>query len=160
MDKQLLVYVALGVFVWAILGSAVAAYFYAQYNIYRGEYVELADQLSMISMKVNILLSYSNREVWYNSTLLPIGSTAFTALNFTTEEVNYTDYGGELGILVTSISGVANNSTHGWFYWYWSPEGSEWTLPNYSSAKHILHEGDTIAYTYANYAVWPPPPPT
>jgi hypothetical protein len=160
LDKQLLIYVTLGVFVWAITGSAVAAYFYTQYNVYREEYVGLTGQLSMISMKVDVLLSYSNRKVWYNSTLLPLGSTAFTALNFTTEEMNYTDYGGELGILVTSINGVTNNSTHGWFYWRWNPESSEWTLPNYSAAKHILHQGDTVAYAYANYAEWPPPPPT
>ncbi len=160
MDKQLLVYLALGVLVWAILGSAVAAYFYAQYRIYREEYLGLTDQLSTISMKVNVLLSYGNRKVWYNSTLLPLGSTAFAALNFTTEEMNYTDYGEELGILVTSINGVTNNSTHGWFYWHWSLQSSEWTLPSYSSTKYILHEGDTIAYAYVNYAEWPPPPPT
>jgi hypothetical protein len=160
LDKQHFIYVALGVFVWAILGTVVAAYFYTQYNVYRGEYVDLANQLNNVSMKANILLSYGNgTRVWYNDTFLPLGSTAFTALNFTVDYLNYTDY-GELGTLVTSINGVANNSTHGWLYWNWDSESTEWILPSYSSADYLLHEGDTIAYTYVYYVEWPPPTPT
>jgi len=109
---------------------------------------------------VNILVSYGNgTKIWYNNTALPVGSTAFTAI-LAISNVKYTDYGGELGILVTSINSVANNSTHGWLYWYWDAEKSEWTLPEYSCAKYILHRGDTIAFTYVNYLTWPPPSPT
>lgn len=129
-------------------------------------YNDLADQLSRnmenisavlegTSLRVNILLSYGNgTKTWHNGTVLPLGATAFTAVFSITDEINYTDYGGELGILVTSINRVANNSTHGWFYWYWDLETSQWILPNYSCAKYILHRGDTIAFTYANYMEW------
>lgn len=121
----------------------------------------ISNMLEGISLKANILISYSNgTKVWYNNTVLPLGSTAFTAIYFIADDINYTDYGGELGILVTSINGVDNNSTHGWFYWYWNSESSEWVLPNYSCAKHILHKGDTIAFAYASYMEWPPSPPT
>ncbi len=135
-------------------------------------YNDLADQLSKnmenisvmleaTSLRVNILLGYGNgTKTWYNNTVLPLGATAFTAVFSITDEINYTDYGGELGILVTSINRVANNSTHGWFYWYWNTETSQWILPNYSCAKHILRRGDVIAFTYANFMEWSPPTPT
>ena len=117
--------------------------------------------LDGMSLKVNILLSYNTESmVWHNDTVLPLGATAFTAIFSVADEINYTDYGGTLGILVTSIDGVINNDTHGWLYWHWIPADSEWTFPLESSAKYILRKGDTIAFTYANYAEWPPQPPT
>lgn len=122
---------------------------------------DISTVLEGISLKVNILLSYGNgTKVWYNNTVLPLGSIAFTTIYSVADDINYTDYGGELGILVTSINGVTNNLTHGWFYWYWDSGNSEWALPNYSCAKHILHREDTIAFTYASYIEWPPPTPT
>lgn len=220
MEKRLFIYVVLGVLVWAVLGTIVAAYYLVQYQIYQSEYNnivnqiitynsvvnnlasqftsydnlsnkldaynnltnDLADQLASynnqverlgadvegistmlegISLKANMLLSYGNgTKIWQNNTVLPLGSTAFTAIYYIAETINYTDYGGELGILVTSINCVANNSTHGWFYWYWNSGSSKWTLPSYSCAKHILHRGDTIAFTYTSYMEWPPPTPT
>jgi hypothetical protein len=172
MERKRFTYVTLGVLVWAILVTTVAAYYFVQYNTYRSEYNTLIDQLATnvgdisttlggISLKANILLNYGNgTTIWHNNTVLPLGTTAFTAVFSVVDEVNYTDYGGELGILVTSINGVTNNSTHGWFYWYWNSESAEWMLPSYSSAKYILHRGETIAFTYADYMEWPPPSPT
>jgi hypothetical protein len=149
----------LALLVWAISGTIVAGYYFAQYSAYQKEYENLASEIESILL-VNILISYGNgTKIWYNNTALPPGSTAFKAI-LATANVNYTDYGGELGILVTSINGVANNSTHGWFYWAWDAENSEWTLPNVGASQYILHRGDTIAWTYESYAEWPPPPPT
>ena len=109
---------------------------------------------------VNVLVSYGNgTKIWYNKTALPLDSTAFKAI-LAVADVNYTDYGGELGILVTSINGLTNNSTHGWFYWYWDSGNSMWVLPEYSCAKYILHRDDVIAFTYESYSTWPPPQPT
>jgi len=181
LEKRTFTYVALALLVWAISGTVVAGYYFIQYNTYQNEYKSLANEfntlsgaldgfssnlgditevLESISLKVNILLSYGNgTKIWRNNTALPLASTAFTAI-LAIADIKYTDYGGELGILVTSINGVANNSTHGWLYWYWNAEKSEWTLPEYSCAKYILHRGDTIAFTYLNYITWPPPSPT
>ncbi len=184
MEKRTFTYVVLALLVWAISGTIIAGYYFVQYNVYQNEYEKLASELNTLSgavvdlsetfsatigdlseimestsLKVNILLSYSNgTKIWYNSTVLPLGSTAFTAI-LAIADIKYTDYGGELGILVTSINGLASNSTHGWLYWYWDNENSEWILPEYSSAKYILHRGDTIAFTYESYMTWPPPPP-
>lgn len=172
MEKKPSIYIILGVLVWSILGTIVASYYFVQYEFYRGEYNNLVDQLNTnagdisiilegISLKADVLLNFGNgTKVWQNSTVLPLGSTAFTAIYYIADNMNYTDYGGELGILVTSINGVSSNSTHGWFYWYWDSESTEWMLPNHSCAKHILHRGDTVAFAYANYMKWPPPTPT
>jgi len=188
LEKRTFTYVALALLVWAISGTVVAGYYFIQYNTYQNEYKSLANEfntlsgalagfstnlnnlssdlgnvtevLESISLKVNIILSYGNEtKIWKNDTALPLASTAFTAI-LAIADIKYKDYGGELGILVTSINGVANNSTHGWLYWYWDAENSEWILPEYSCAKYILHRGDTIAFTYVSYVTWPPPPPT
>jgi len=172
LEKRAFTYVVLGVLVWAILGTIVASYYFLQYDSYQREYKALIDLLGSdiegmsnllegISLEANILLSYGNEtKVWYNNTVLPLGSTAFTAIYYLAESINYTDYGGELGILVTSINGVADNSTHGWLYWQWDPQYSMWMFPQYSSAKYILHKGEVIAFTYSSYMQWPPPAPT
>ena len=116
--------------------------------------------LEGISLTADILITYGNgTKIWRNSTVLPLGATAFTAIYFVAREINYTDYGGDFGILVTSVDGLTSNSTHGWLYWTWNLGTSTWTLPNYSCAKHILHRGDVLAFTYANYMEWPPQPP-
>jgi hypothetical protein len=181
--------VILALLVWAICGTAIAGYYSTQYNTYQNEYNNLlaeinlfsraienltgamgnvtgsmgnlSDVMSSLSLRVNILVSYGNgTRTWFNNTALPLGTTAFTALRLVTSDVNYTDYGGNLGILVTSINGLANNPTlgRGWFFWSEPAETTTWTLPNYSCAQLILHREDTIAFTYQSYNPWPTSP--
>ncbi|UCD96391.1 MAG: hypothetical protein JSV35_07875 [Candidatus Bathyarchaeota archaeon] len=122
---------------------------------------DVRSTLEGVALKVNVLLGFdAESKMWFNDTTLPLGATAFTGIYSISDSINYTDYGGELGILVTSINDVTNNATHGWFYWQWIPTDSQWILPSYSSAKYILRKGDTIAFTYVSYADWPPNPPT
>jgi hypothetical protein len=159
LEKRTFTYIALGLLVWAISGTVVAGYYLGQYNTYQNEYESLASEMESILL-VNILVSYGNgTKTWYNNTALPLGSTAFKAI-LAIADVEYTDYGEELGILVTSINSVVGNTTHGWLYWGWNAENSNWELPEYSASKYILHRGDTIAFTYESYMSWPPPPPT
>jgi hypothetical protein len=183
LEKKHFVYVALFMLTLAILGSTAAAYYFVQSSIYRDEYASLVDQiadnldrmqedsenlsavaqrlLEGISVEANILLGYGNGTVnWENNTRFPLGSTAFTAVNSVAREVEYVDYGGELGILVTSINSVGSNGTHGWFYWHFDADNLTWALPEYSCAKHFVHRGDTIAFTYSSFEEWPPPTPT
>jgi hypothetical protein len=160
--------------VWAISGTATAGYYFTQYNIYQKEYRNLtndfnalsgtlgnlSDVLESISLRISILVSYGNEtKIWHNNTALPVGSTAFTAI-LALADTRYKDYGGELGILVTSVDSLASNSTHGWFYWSRNTEESTWALPEYSCAKYILHRGDIIAFAYESYMTWPPPNPS
>lgn len=177
----------LALLVWAICGTAIAGYYSTQYNTYQNEYNNLLDEINVLSraienltgtmvnvtgsvgnlsdvmnslsLRVNILVSYGNgTRTWFNSTALPLGTTAFTALRLVTSDVNYTDYGGNLGILVTSINGLANSPTLGWFFWCEPAETTTWTSPNYSCAQLILHGEDTIAFTYQSYNPWPTSP--
>jgi len=174
LEKRTFTYVALALLVWAISATVVAGYYFSQYKIYQDEYENLADEfntlsgtlgdlseiMESISLRVNILVGYGNgTKIWHNNTALPLASTAFTAI-LAIADIKYTDYGGDLGMLVTSINGLASDSTNGWLYWCWDAEKSEWTLPEYSCAKYILHRGDTIAFTYESYMTWPPPQPT
>jgi hypothetical protein len=146
LEKRTFTYVALGLLVWAILGSVVAGYYFAQYNTYQNEYESLASEMESI-LSVNILVSYGNgTTIWTNNTALPIDSTAFKAI-LAIADINYTEYEG-LGILVTSINGRASNSTHFWLYWVWDAENSEWIDPGVGASQYILHRGDTIAWTY------------
>ncbi|MGD8543604.1 MAG: DUF4430 domain-containing protein [Candidatus Bathyarchaeota archaeon] len=155
MEKRTFTYVALGLLVWAISGTAVAGYYIAQYNTYQNEYENLASEMESILL-VNILTSYGNgTKTWYNNTALPLGSTAFKA-TLTIADVKYTE--SELGIFVTSINGVVGNSTHFWLYWGWDGETSEWIFPDVGASEYILDRGDTIAWTYVSE--YPPPPPT
>lgn len=156
MEKRVFIYVTLAVGVWAVLGTIVAGYYFVQYNTYRNEYTNLATQLDMISLEANLLINYGNEtKTWYNNTVLPLGSSAFAALNLTVDKVDYEDY-GEWGIFVISINGVANQGSSGWFYCYWNYERFEWVFPDYSSGKYIVHDGDTIAFTFDVYPAKPP----
>jgi hypothetical protein len=171
LERRAFTYIALAMLVWAISGTATAGYYFTQYTIYHNEYRNLVNEfnalsyamgnisgvMESVSLRINILVSYGNgTKIWHNNTALPVGSTAFTSI-LAVADIRYKDYGGDLGILVTSVNGLTNSSTCGWSYWYRDIEKSEWVLPEYSCAKYILHRGDTIAFTYAS---WPPPPPS
>jgi hypothetical protein len=173
MEKRVFTYVILGLLVWAICGTVLAGYYSTQYTTYRNEYDNLLSDLNALSstmgnlsemmnstsLRVNILVSYGNgTRSWFNNTALPVGSTAFTAI-LAMSDVKYKDYGGTLGILVTSINGLAGDSTaHGWFYWYRDVETSTWVAPNYSCSQYILHRGDTVAFSYESFDPWPTSP--
>ncbi len=167
-------YIALAMLVWAISTTATTGYYFTQYSTYQNEYRNLAKEfnalsgamgnlsevMESVSLRVNVLASYGNgTKVWHNNTALPVGSTAFTAI-LAVADTRYKDYGGDLGILVTSVDGLTSNSTNGWFYWYRDTEKLAWTLPEYSCAKYILHRNDIIAFTYESYMTWPLPLPT
>ncbi len=160
MEKRTFTYVSLGLLVWAISGTLSAAYYLVQYSMYRQEYNNLVDTLESVSLSVDILISYGNdTKTWKNATVLPLNSTVFGAIS-EIADIEYQDYGGELGVLVTSINGLAGNTTHGWLYWQWDDKESAWMMPEYSSARFLLHRNDVIAFTYVSYSTWPPPQPT
>jgi len=130
--------------------------FTGEFNTLSGTVGDISEIMNSISLKANILLSYGNEtKIWYNSTALPLGSTAFTAI-LAIADIEYTDYGAG-GILVTSINGAVGNSTHFWLLWGWDAETSEWALSNVGASEYIIHRGDTIAWTYE--IEYPPPQP-
>lgn len=179
-EKRTFLLVVLALLVWAISTTTVTGYYYIQYNTYRQEYERLLQQtqtlanaiaqqtenvntlsemLDAISLKVAILINYGESTVeWHNTTRVPLGATAYTA-TLAVANVTSETYEG-LGILVTSINGVANNSTHAWFWWHWDAAAQMWKLGESSSNSYIMHRGDVIAWAYQSWETWPPPPPT
>jgi len=157
-SERSLTFAVIGLLVWGAVASGVAGYYYSQSSTYRQEYQSLVEQLNL-SIKVDMLLKQSQTDMkWCNDTYLPMGSTAFTAV-MSKANVTYQSY-GEMGNLVTSIDGLANNATMGWFYWQYNATAQQWSLPTYSADKYLLQEGDMIAWAFGSYETWPPQPPT
>jgi hypothetical protein len=169
-EKRTSTYVILALLVWAVSGTLVAGYYSVQYSTYHDEYANLLNALKGISnstdsilVKINFLLSYGNRtNMWLNDTAFPTGTTAFTALRIVASDVNYTDFGGTLGVYVNRINGLKENLAlyRAWFFWYKTANASSWTLADRSCSEFILHRGDTVAFAYQNYEQYPPSPPT
>jgi hypothetical protein len=186
-EKRTLLFAFICLSIVAVLTTEMAAYYYIQLNVYRGEYQNLAQELNVMSqaierlanvtsdvgsndqllrdlletmsLRVNVLVKRASTDLeWHNQTHVPLGSTAITALTAVTN-VTCESY-GELGTLVTSVNGLKNNSTMGWILWCMNATSSQWSLPSYSADKQILQRGDVIAWTYESYASWPPPTPT
>jgi hypothetical protein len=186
-EKRVLVFVCIALFVWAALASGISGAYYIQFNVYQKEYQSLLstvnsitaiiehltnisdslgnsteqvnEMLESMSLKVDILMKTNETSLkWHNSTYLPLGSTAFTGL-MAIANITYESY-GEMGLLVTSVDGLGNTDTAGWFLWRYNFTSSEWTFPLYSADKEILHRGDVLAWAYQDYATWPPPPPS
>lgn len=171
MEKNASTYMILALMVWAVSGTLVAGYYSIQYNTYHDEYTNLLVALREISnttgamlVKINLLVSYGNgTNVWLNDTAFPIGTTAFTALRVVSSDVKYVDYGPNLGIFVTRINGLENNSAlqSDWFFWYKTADVQNWSLASYSCSEFILHRGDTIAFAYQSWKLrYPPSPPS
>jgi len=186
-EKRTLLFASICLSIVTVLTTEMAAYYYIQLNVYRGEYQNLAQELNVMSqaierlanvtsdvgsndqllrdlletmsLRVNVLVKRASTDLeWHNQTHVPLGSTAITALTAVTN-VTCESY-GELGTLVTSVNGLKNNSTMGWILWCMNATSSQWSLPSYSADKQILQRGDVIAWTYESYASWPPPTPT
>ena len=157
MERRVFTYLALALLVWAVSSTAIAGYYFNQYSTYRTEYLDLTKEMEFVSLRANVFVSYGNgTRVWHNDTALPINSTGLTAIQKVAEP-KIEDW-GELGLLVTSIDGLSGNSTHGWFFWFRETGKVDWTFSEVSCAKHFLHRGDTIAFTYQSYGTaWPPP---
>ena len=149
--------IVVGLLVWAILASSIAAYYYNNYVTEMKLVDSYRSLVGKYMIKVSILIEYGNgSKLWYNDTLIPIG---FTVLNATMSvaKVKYTI--GNYGAFVTSINGVENNKEKNlyWIYWVW--KDGKWVPGSVASDKYVLQDGEMFAWTYSNTASWPPPPP-
>ena len=46
-----------------------------------------------------------------------------------------------------------------WIYWYWNQSTKCWEMGQVAANKHVLANGDTIAWLYEDCTVWPPASP-
>ena len=154
--------ILVGLLVWAILASSLAAYFYVEYVAQvevASSYRALAERCEEIALHVSILIDYGNgSRVWFNDTLVPIGSSLLNA-TMMVERVEYMV--GDYGAFITSIGGVANDPGRNlyWIYWVWDSSRGEWVLGPVAADKYRVSDGGVYAWTYSDTSSWPPPPP-
>ena len=62
---------------------------------------------------------------------------------------------------VDAINNVRNDYVNHtfWIYWYWNHSAKCWETGQVACNKHVLADGDTIAWLYEDCTVWPPPQP-
>ncbi|MDX9893398.1 MAG: DUF4430 domain-containing protein [Patescibacteria group bacterium] len=100
------------------------------------------------SQTVNLMIDFgTDRIVTYAATEFAQGSVfdllkqAAQANNF---EIGYQDYGGDLGVFLESIDGVANDSRSGRYWQYWvNNVYAQVGLSNYQ-----LKPGDVVTWKY------------
>lgn len=139
-----------------MIATGFAVYYY---NTYKEFYEKTTKELTSISMKVNILIKYGNgTKRWFNSTLLPIGASAFNA-TITVARVDYIT--GTYGVSVTAINGISRNTAEKlyWMWWYWNATTTKWDFGPVACNEFILHNGDVVAWYYEKVTTWPPEPP-
>ena len=76
------------------------------------------------------------------SVALAPGSTAYDALAATGVAIGTRGFGG--GAWVTSISGIAEDASHGWTY---TVDG---TMPSAMSDRVEVHDGSSVVWSYVS----------
>ncbi|MHA2067647.1 MAG: hypothetical protein ACXABY_25060 [Candidatus Thorarchaeota archaeon] len=140
-----------------LLGS-VSAYLYMDNLDIRNRYTNLASKIDEISNQVNTLVDYGNgTRLWYNSTLVPLGSSLLNATAMITDQA--VEYGGEdLGVFVTGIGGVGTlneKTNHYWLWWRFDQSSGEWLIGNQGANQYIPVDGDVLAWLYEDTLKYP-----
>lgn len=149
--RRTVVFVAMGLAVWALVATFATAYYYGLYLETRATF----EQLKSLAIDVNVLLDYGNQTMnWHNQTVIA-GSTAFEALLAATKKVEYKT--STYGVFVSSIDGVSNvvetpSSGRAWLWYWWNVTSSKWTDLLRASDAYILKPGDCIAWRYESYS--------
>jgi hypothetical protein len=147
-EKRTLTMAVLAMFVWAIIATSFAAYYYINFQ-------DLLNAIGGAPIKVDVLLDYGNStRKWYNGTTLYANSTVFDALLSVTKNVKFDVY--PYGVLVTEINGVKNvgNITSGmaWMWYYW--EGGSWNWGPEACDRYVLGRLGAHAIILWNYTIY------
>jgi hypothetical protein len=111
------------------------------------EHEALVADLDEFTIKVDIKLDYGNGTVvWYNETRVPLDASLLKATSLVAD-LETLEKG--LGVLVTSINGVEGSPSVFWL-WAYLEEGA-WQYGPVGADQWILHNGDTVAWTYATF---------
>lgn len=146
--------------VWAFTSTSIASYYYMGYTKYYGLYQDTRNQLGEVSISVNIAIDYGNgTRIWYNSTVLPIGSTLFNA---TTKVAKYNYTFGTYGVSTEAINNIWVDQAKKmyWMWWYWDLNERKWILGPCAVNEYTLRDDETIIWYYETVATWPPQPPS
>ena len=150
-QRRTLIFVAMGLAVWALVATLATAYYYGLYVETRATF----EELKSLAINASVLLDYGNGTLnWHNQTVIA-GSTAFEALLGATKKVEYKT--SAYGVFVSSIEGVSNveetlTSGRAWLWYWWSATSSKWIDLLKASDAYILKPDDSIAWCYESYS--------
>lgn len=147
--KNIWMWVSLGLVCLLIVSVYLTAYYYGESERYRSLYERAAEDLKRLMMPVNILIDYGNGSLeWHNKTLVQRESTLFEV----TKRVAKVDYlTGEYGVFITHINGVGGESNRYWMWYLWNITSGQWSLIWESCDKHVMSEGETVAWKYEQF---------
>jgi len=147
-NKRTFTFTILGLLVWALISSLVAAYYYNAYN-------DLFQKAHKSIIYINLGINYGNSTVqWFNYTEARGGDTLLDA-TITIAEVNYTT--SSFGALINSINNVNNTSPNAWIWWMHSQFG--WSEGPVACDKYVLGDNETLYWYYEDTSKWPYPTP-
>ncbi len=136
--------------IWAISATILAFTYYQKYieteKLHRGQIIY-----------VDIGINYGNGTlIWFNSTRLLAGASAYQALLLVANNVNASE--GVYGVYIHGINNVNEYDDVYWFYAIynrsvptWVKVG-EWIYPSIASNNLILQDKDIVVWVFFNYA--------
>jgi len=146
-------WLCLGLLCWAIAASAIAAYYYVGYLEMREAY-----ETAKAYVAVSLCIDYGNGTVeWHNGTLMPAGSTLFNLTEHVTWNFSYTVWPG-MGVYVTCINSVCEriitpgHEGYSWIWYYWDPEAKAWVWGPVACDRHVLYNGEVLAWRYEHWS--------
>lgn len=103
--------------------------------------------------QIDIKINFSDDNIKeFNGIEIKENETVFYLLKKTTEknniELKYKDYGGDMGVLIESINGTANDAKTNKYWQFWV--NGEYSNIGASGCK--LKSGDSVEWKYAGYA--------
>ena len=98
------------------------------------------NQLGENKIKINLTIDYGDHA---NSEILSVSnrSTVFDALN-QTHNVSYKEY--SIGVFITSIDGISQDSEHSWLYFV------NGKLPSISADNYVLNGNESVIFKYVS----------
>ncbi|QOJ78589.1 DUF4430 domain-containing protein [Infirmifilum lucidum] len=143
-------YLLVAVLAWAIIATTLASYLYLENNRLSREISYLGGRVVI----VNVGIDYGNGTIaWFNSTALPRGSTALTAL-VSVAQVEYKL--GSWGAYVTSVNSVqekiiSKNEGYSWMWYRYDQAKKALVLGEVAADKYKLASGETIVWRYEHW---------
>ncbi|MGQ9515042.1 MAG: DUF4430 domain-containing protein [Thermoproteota archaeon] len=140
--------------VMLVISASFALYYYSAYKSLEQSYTRILSELEELTYSTNLLVEFSNgTKIWYNGTLVPIGSSLFNLTTRTVGDLEYqTMYGS---VFITSIMGERNSGNFFWLWYLWNSSTNDWVLGMVGSDQYILHDGDTLAWYFADISSYP-----
>ncbi len=137
------------VLIWAIAATTVAVRTYLELDSLK----RACSPYLSGAIVVDLCIDYGNGTVeWFNGTVLPRGSTVFTALEVKAK-VEYVY--GQYGVYVKSVNGVEEvlGKGEGWSWlWYLYDEEKKAYVPGPVAAdKYTLKGGEIILWIYEHW---------